>query len=282
MSLSGVHAHCIGIRASITRGIIADMSVQEEISTKRPAWDSENLALNPHTVDDKADRVEAMFTSIARKYDFNNRLHSLWQDQIWRQHTVDIANVTRNDVVLDVACGTGDLAMAFCRAGAQSVQGIDFTKAMLDIAMTKAETADLQITYSQGDAMALDVPDCSADIVSIAFGIRNVQVPSKALKEFYRVLKPGGRLVVLEFSTPQNTLIRMFNNLYTKRIMPITATLIAHDTSGAYKYLPKSVESFSDAQMLADEIQSAGFESIDQFPQTFGVCTITRGIKNFT
>lgn len=282
MSLSSIHVHCIGIHATNTRGIIAVMTVQEEISTKTPVWDRQILAANPHRVDDKAERVEAMFTSIAQKYDLNNRLHSLWQDQIWRQHAVDIANLKEDDVVLDVACGTGDLAMAFSRAGAQSVQGIDFTQAMLDIAVSKAAIADLEIAYTQGDAMALDVPDDSADIVSIAFGIRNVQDPGKALAEFYRVLKPGGRLVVLEFSTPQNALIRMLNNFYTKHIMPITATLIAHDTSGAYKYLPISVESFNDAQMLGDEIKRAGFGSVDQFPQTFGVCTITRGEKSFT
>ncbi|HIN09690.1 MAG TPA: bifunctional demethylmenaquinone methyltransferase/2-methoxy-6-polyprenyl-1,4-benzoquinol methylase UbiE [Phycisphaerales bacterium] len=282
MSLSSVDGNCIGIHTLNTRGMIVEMPVQEEISTKTPAWDSENLASNPHAVDDKASRVEAMFSSIARKYDLNKRLHSFWQDQIWRQHTVEAANLTGNDVVFDIACGTGDLAMAFSRAGVKPVVGIDFTQAMLDIAVAKATNADLQIEYRLGDAMALDVPDCSADIVSIAFGIRNVQDPNKALAEFYRILKPGGRLVVLEFSTPQNSLIRMFNNIYTKHIMPITATLIAQDTSGAYKYLPRSVEAFSDAQLLAQEIESVGFESIDQFPQTFGVCTITRGIKSFT
>ena len=279
MTLSSVDAHCIGIHALNTRGIIVDMKVQEEIASKKPAWDDENLASNPHDVEDKAARVEAMFTSIARKYDLNNRLHSLWQDQIWRQHAVELANIAENDVVFDIACGTGDLAMAFSRTGVRSVKGIDFTQAMLDIAVHKASVANLPITYSQGDAMALDLPDCSADVVSIAFGIRNVQEPGKALAEFHRILKPGGRLVILEFSTPKNAIIRVLNTFYTNRVMPITATLIAQDTSGAYKYLPKSVASFSDAKTLAEEVSKIGFQSVEQFSQTFGVCTITRGVK---
>ncbi len=279
MTLSSLVDHCIGIHAPNTRGIIVDMTVQEEIVQQKPAWDDEKLASNPHDVKDKAARVEAMFTSIARRYDLNNRLHSLWQDQIWRQHAVELSNIAENEVVFDIACGTGDLAMAFSRAGVRSVRGIDFTQAMLDIAIHKADVADLSITYSQGDAMALDVPDCSADVVSIAFGIRNVQDPKKALTEFYRILKPRGRLVILEFSSPKNAFIRVLNDFYTNRIMPITATLIAKDTSGAYKYLPKSVSSFSDAQALATEVAKVGFQDVEQFSQTFGVCTITRGVK---
>jgi demethylmenaquinone methyltransferase/2-methoxy-6-polyprenyl-1,4-benzoquinol methylase len=127
--------------------------------------------------------------------------------------------------------------------------------------------------------MQLDLPDASADVVSIAFGIRNVQEPSKAFAEFYRILRSGGRLVVLEFSTPKNALLRFCNNFYTKKVMPITATVISGDTSGAYKYLPKSVETFADAKELAVEIERAGFSEINQSSQTFGVCTITSAIK---
>ena len=132
----------------------------------------------------------------------------------------------------------------------------------------------------QGDAMDLHLEDESADVVSIAFGIRNVQDSAKAFAEFYRILKPGGRVVVLEFSTPPNSAIRWLNNLYTKRVMPVTASIIACDTSGAYKYLPKSVESFLDPAELATEIQQTGFSTIQQVPQTFGVCTITTAVKN--
>ncbi|MGY8753818.1 MAG: ubiquinone/menaquinone biosynthesis methyltransferase, partial [Phycisphaerales bacterium] len=180
------------------------MTVQDDLSPKTPVWSGDDLAQNPHCVEDKAQRVEAMFTAIARRYDLNNRLHSMWQDQIWRTRAVKAANLTGNEDVVDVACGTGDLAMAFYKANVKSVLGVDFTKAMLDLAVIKAQRAGLAIDYKQGDAMTLELQDASADVVSIAFGIRNVQDTKKAFAEFYRILRPNGRLVVLEFSTPKN------------------------------------------------------------------------------
>jgi demethylmenaquinone methyltransferase/2-methoxy-6-polyprenyl-1,4-benzoquinol methylase len=255
------------------------MTVHDEITSKKPAWSGEDLEVNPHLASDKAKRVEVMFSSIAQSYDVNNRIHSMWRDQAWRRRAVKIAMATSKDDVVDIACGTGDLAMAFCKAGVHSVLGIDFTLAMLNIAVIKAERAQLPIEYRQGDAMDLRLDDASADIVSIAFGIRNVQSPKKALAEFYRVLRPNGRLIVLEFSTPQNVVLRTLNSFYTKRVMPITASLIARDTSGAYQYLPKSVETFTNPSELATEIKEAGFVQVEQVPLTFGVCTITKAIK---
>ena len=259
------------------------MPLHDEISPKiigAPAWSGTVLSKNPHSAEDKAERVEAMFTSIAHSYDLNNRVHSMWQDQAWRARAVKMATVSSGDDVVDVACGTGDLSMAFYKANVCSVIGIDFTQAMLDVAVTKAEASAMKIDYRQGDAMDLDLPDNSADVVSIAFGIRNVQDPSKAFSEFYRVLRPAGRLIVLEFSTPKNWLVRVCNNLYTNRIMPITATFISRDKSGAYKYLPKSIATFADATTLGEEIQRSGFVGMHQVPQTFGVCTITVATKN--
>lgn len=251
----------------------------DEKTTKGPVWSGEDLRKNPHSAVDKAGRVEAMFTSIAQKYDLNNRLHSMWQDQVWRQRAVAIANVTPTDDVVDVACGTGDLAIAFCKAGAHSVLGVDFTLAMLDIAVTKSEIAGLPIEYRQGDAMELKLKDESADIVSIAFGIRNVQDPVKAMAEFYRILRPSGRIVVLEFSNPPNGILRALNTFYTHQVMPLTATLIAGDTSGAYKYLPKSIDTFTNPDELAHELEGVGFCDVQQSPQTFGVCTILKAVK---
>ncbi|MCH2146931.1 MAG: bifunctional demethylmenaquinone methyltransferase/2-methoxy-6-polyprenyl-1,4-benzoquinol methylase UbiE [Phycisphaerales bacterium] len=253
---------------------------QESSLGTETAWTEEELAENPHQACDKAKRVEAMFTAIAGKYDLNNRLHSLWQDQRWRKRAVELSGISQHSTVVDVACGTGDLSIAFKQAGAEHVIGIDFTSAMLDLALTKSTIAGTDIVFQQGDAMDLKLEDESADVVSIAFGIRNVQEPEKAIGEFYRILKPGGTLVILEFSTPSNSAIRFCNDVYTKHIMPFTATLIAGDTSGAYQYLPKSVETFSTAEELADSVEQCGFEKLRQFPQTFGVCTITRAMKS--
>jgi len=221
-----------------------------------------------------------MFSAIAGSYDLNNRLHSLGRDQAWRRNAVKLCAVQPSDDVLDVACGTGDLAMAFAQAGPRSVTAVDFSEQMLDRARDKqqrAKTDALEIEYRTADAMALPFADESFDIVSIAFGLRNVAEPMSALREFQRVLRAGGRLVVLEFSEPKQPVLRWFSNLYCRRIMPITATLIARDRTGAYRYLPKSVETFASPEQLERELREAGFAEVEQHPQTFGICTATIG-----
>lgn len=224
-----------------------------------------------------------MFAAIARKYDLNNRLHSLWQDQLWRRFAVRFADLKPGDRVLDVACGTGDLSMAFARAagkGGGGVTGLDITDEMLDVARHKLHRLPPplaeKISYAQGDAQHLPFADGSFDVVSIAFGIRNVQDPAKALAEFRRVLSPNGRLIILEFAEPRNPLVRAFNNLYSKRIMPITATLIAHDRSGAYKYLPRSVSTFMAPGQMRSALEAAGFTGVETRPLSMGICMCYR------
>jgi demethylmenaquinone methyltransferase/2-methoxy-6-polyprenyl-1,4-benzoquinol methylase len=217
-----------------------------------------------------------MFAAIARSYDLNNRLHSFWRDQAWRRFAIGQVAVRPGDICLDVACGTGDLTEALARAGAARVTGLDFTPQMLDVARERAgrlprECAE-RITYIQGDAQDLRIPDASVDVVTIAFGIRNVLVPGKAIAEFRRVLRPGGRLAILEFSEPSFAPARWFNRLYTQRIMPLTATVIARDKSGAYKYLPKSVETFLTPGEFVNVLREAGFRDIEATLLTMGVC----------
>ena len=243
-----------------------------------PAWSDDDLAGDPHATPDKARRVQAMFEAIAGRYDLNNRVHSFGRDVAWRRRAVLAARLRAGDEVLDVACGTGDLAEALssARPRPSRVVGVDFTPGMLEIARAKAERRrpPVQIDYRLGDAMALECPDASFDVVSIAFGLRNVSDPPKAISEFRRVLRPGGRLVVLEFSEPRFPPMRWFNRLYTERIMPRTAAWLARDRSGAYRYLPKSVASFSGVATVGRWIKDAGFEDLRQRPLTFGVCTI--------
>ncbi len=220
-----------------------------------------------------------MFAAIAGSYDLNNRLHSLWQDQAWRRRAVREAAVRPSDEVLDCACGTGDLTRLFAAAGAAKVVGLDFTREMLDIARARrvaGRKPDERTSYIEGDAMALPFADASFDIVSIAFGIRNVASPERALREFRRVLRPGGRLVILEFDRPTFPLLGAFADFYTRRIMPITATLISGDRSGAYKYLPASVQTFMNRTQLGELITRCGFSGWGARPLSLGICVCHR------
>lgn len=242
-----------------------------------------------------------MFAAIAPSYDLNNRLHSFGRDQSWRRKAVRLADLRNDDVVIDVACGTGDLTLAmyhglWMQSGdwppvRGQVIGIDFTFDMLPLARQKARSsiegrrkdrrisADDYVTFLNGDAQAIPLPDQCCDVVSIAFGIRNVQDPAAALSEFRRILRPGGRVIVLEFSEPTNPLLRALNRLYCGRIMPVTATWISRDKTGAYKYLPRSVETFWSRERMCEMIRAAGFSQVTQHPMTFGVCVCYRGFK---
>ncbi len=241
------------------------------------AWSDHDLAANPHERSDKPERVRRMFAAIAASYDLNNRVHSLWQDQSWRRFAVRQAEVKPTDIALDVACGTGDLSQALARAGAAKVIGLDFTFEMLEVARHKAgclppSSNPDRITYIQGDAQQMPLADGSTDVVTIAFGIRNVLEPARAMAEFRRVLRPGGRLVVLEFAQPRLAPVRWFNNLYCRQIMPRTATWIAGDKSGAYKYLPKSVQTFLTPAHMCEMIRAAGFASVVPTSLSMGIC----------
>ncbi|MHC5022957.1 MAG: bifunctional demethylmenaquinone methyltransferase/2-methoxy-6-polyprenyl-1,4-benzoquinol methylase UbiE [Planctomycetota bacterium] len=251
-------------------------------SSAETAWTANELRQDPHQQADKADRVQRMFEAIADSYDLNNRLHSFGRDQAWRRAAVRLCRVGPTDRVLDVACGTGDLAEAFCRARPEAVVGADFTNAMLERARAKANArrrrpGEPAPSYILADAMDLQLQDASFDVVSIAFGIRNVSNPNAAAREFRRILRPGGRVVILEFSEPRNPVLRALSRLYTCRIMPRTASLIARDRSGAYRYLPASISTFLDREAMRRLLEEAGFENVTTHPMTFGVCVAYLG-----
>lgn len=265
--------------AALPATSITDASTAVTVVT---GWTKAELATNPHADAEKSRKVRGMFAAIAHSYDLNNRLHSFGRDQAWRRFAVQRAGVQPGDRVLDVACGTGDLTEAFAKTKASAVIGCDFTREMLDVARTKAirlpTDASARVHYVEGDAQNLAFPSASFDIVSIAFGIRNVQRPEKALAEFRRVLKPGGRLIVLEFDRPPFAPVRWINQLYCSKIMPLTATLISHDRSGAYRYLPRSVGTFMSKDAMVQSIEAAGFADISATPLTLGVCVCYRAV----
>jgi demethylmenaquinone methyltransferase / 2-methoxy-6-polyprenyl-1,4-benzoquinol methylase len=283
----------------------------DDAKSSPAAWDDALLA-NPHAVADKRTRVRNMFAAIAPTYDLNNRLHSLWMDQRWRRKAVKLANLKATDVVVDVACGTGDLALEFLyklswlnepldRAPTRNqVLGIDLTFAMLPIAAKKLKNwlfryRDIHQWNSEdqwlshrvrsmklvnGDAQSLPVGDGCCDVASIAFGIRNVQDPFAAVREFHRILRPYGCAIILEFSLPTNSILRALYNFYFRQVLPRTATLISGDKTGAYKYLPESVNTFIGRQQMVSMMRDAGFTNVEQFPLTFGVCVCYRGVKS--
>jgi demethylmenaquinone methyltransferase/2-methoxy-6-polyprenyl-1,4-benzoquinol methylase len=223
-----------------------------------------------------------MFSAIADSYDLNNRLHSLGRDQAWRRAAVRMAQLQDEDVVLDAACGTGDLTLEFAKAHPKRVIGSDFTFDMLGLARRKTDTtakSTAPVHYHTADALALPLADQSVDVVSIAFGIRNVTDSAAALDEFYRVLRPGGRMIVLEFGLPRHKLLRASYDFYFNHILPRTATLVAGDRTGAYKYLPRSVNTYLDRPAMEQLLRDTGFHEVTSRALTFGIAIAYRGTK---
>lgn len=204
------------------------------------------------------------FDKIARDYDRMNHLMTAGLDRCWRKSAVR----GLHGKVLDVACGTGDMAVELLRQGC-SVTGVDLSKEMMAIAKRKAPQAE----YRLADAEHLPFGDASFDAVTCAFGVRNFVHLEQGLHEMLRVLKPGGRMVILELATPDSSLIRPFYNLYTRRIIPWLGQRLAGSRE-AYTYLPRSIERFPKGDAFLQLIQNSGFRIQEscQRKLTFGVC----------
>ncbi|MGB0716825.1 MAG: bifunctional demethylmenaquinone methyltransferase/2-methoxy-6-polyprenyl-1,4-benzoquinol methylase UbiE [Phycisphaerae bacterium] len=253
-------------------------STVEGVATTAPraAW-TQDLLQDPHHVPDKARRVQSMFNGIAPRYEFINSLFSFGRDAAWRRKAVRVAGITPDDLVLDIACGTGDFARAFHRAGPKRVVGCDFAHDMLRKA---AEREDGPTAWCEADAQHLPFLDGSFTVTSCAFGVRNFQDLDRGLREMHRVLRPGGRAVILEFTEPRNRVMRFLNDLYSKRFMPTAASWISGDRLGAYRYLPKSVESFLTAEAMKARLLQAGFARVETRPMTMGIVTIYLGWRD--
>ena len=230
---------------------------------------------------DKAEKVQGVFSSVASKYDVMNDFMSLGIHRFWKDAMMDWLAPIRGQALLDVAGGTGDISFRFLqRASGANATVLDLTEPMLAEGRKRAETIGIsgQLEWVVGDAMALPFEDDSFDVYTISFGIRNVTDPQKALSEAYRVLKPGGRIMVLEFSHIPNNLFLWFYDKFSFNVIPRLGQIIASDRS-SYQYLVESIRKFPKQESFMKLVNAAGFENTKYRNLTMGVACLHSGWK---
>lgn len=231
----------------------------------------------------KKENIRTMFDSIASDYDRLNHILSLDIDKGWRKKAVrEIAGSGLRMDILDVACGTGDFAIAIARAASPEshVTGLDLSEGMMEIGRKKVHAAGLdgRISMEQGDCEQMNFPDGTFDRVSAAFGVRNFEHLEKGLREMLRVLKPGGKTVILELSVPGNPVLRFLYKLYFLHVLPAVGGKVSGDKA-AYRYLPASVLRFPKPKEFARIMENCGFERVQVKSFTFGICRMYSGYK---
>lgn len=231
--------------------------------------------------EEKAGKVQGVFTSVASKYDIMNDVMSAGIHRIWKEAMMDWLSPRPGQKLLDVAGGTGDISFKFLkRAGRGHATVLDLTEDMLVEGRKRAEASEMSesLDWITGDAMALPFADNTFDVYTISFGIRNVTRPEDALKEAFRVLRPGGRLMVLEFSQLPNPMMQKAYDLYSFNFIPKMGKSIAND-SESYQYLVESIRRFPDQDTFLRMIKSAGFENASYRNLTMGVACLHSGWK---
>jgi demethylmenaquinone methyltransferase/2-methoxy-6-polyprenyl-1,4-benzoquinol methylase len=224
----------------------------------------------------KKEQVALMFNNIARRYDFLNHFLSLGIDKIWRRKTIKtLKGVAPNPILLDVASGTGDLAITALKLNPQKIVGIDISEEMLRIGKEKIKKKKLEeiIHLQIGDSENIQFENDYFDGVTVAFGVRNFENLNKGLSEMHRVLKPNGRLAILEFSKPKSFPIKQIYNFYFKIILPFIGKLVSKDNA-AYTYLPESVIQFPERNLFIQELEKVGYKNCTFRTLSFGIATI--------
>lgn len=236
--------------------------------------------MKPYNTDQtKKEEVREMFDNIAPKYDLLNHTLSVNIDRIWRRRVVNEVRRAKPRRILDVATGTGDLAIALARRIRDvQVMGVDLSEAMLAVARRKVEARGLdnRIVLERGDAEHLDVADASVDAATVAFGVRNFGDLAAGLRELARTIKPGGKVVILEFSRPRNRVFRALYEFYSYKILPRIGGLVSRDKQ-AYEYLPASVGEFPAPAVFLEMMEKAGFRNCRARSQSFGIAQIYIG-----
>ena len=245
------------------------------------AGESPSLRFDGQVHRKEASRIARMFDRIAPTYDVLNHLLSANVDVRWRRQAVSMLALDGSERVLDACTGTGDLALALKEGGAANVHGTDFAPEMIRLAERKLAEHDLttngadeHVAFQVADTAALPFEDQSFDVATVAFGVRNLEDLDAGLRELGRVLKPGGRLLVLEFSRPPNPVFRAIYHTYFMIVLPLIGNLVSGGADTAYTYLPRSVLSFPGPEALSQRIHDAGFASVDVTPLTFGIASI--------
>lgn len=228
----------------------------------------------------KKDQVEEMFDHISHRYDFLNHLLSLNVDKIWRRKAIKLLERYNPETILDIATGTGDFAIAAKRLNPKHITGVDISEGMLNIGRKKLKRMELEqlIELQKGDSEDLPFADNSYDAVIVAFGVRNFENLEKGLTEIFRVLKPGGACIVLEFSKPRKVPFRQLYFFYFDKILPLLGKMVSKDNR-AYTYLPESVREFPDGDSFISVLSKTGFENNRWLPQTFGIASIYEAQK---
>ena len=230
----------------------------------------------------KADMVAGVYNSVAARYDLMNDLMSGGIHRLWKRFTIELSGVRRGNAVLDLAGGTGDLAARFADIVGDTGQVVlaDINDSMLRVGRDKLIDSGRapNITFAQADAQYLPFPDDSFDCISIAFGLRNVTDKDRALRSMLRVLKPGGRLLVLEFSKPENDLLSKAYDTYSFRVLPLMGKLVTQD-SDSYQYLAESIRMHPDQDTLLGMMEDAGFTRCEYHNMTGGIVAVHRGVK---
>ena len=233
-------------------------------------------------VEEKAGKVADVFHSVAGKYDLMNDLMSGGVHRLWKRMTIEMSGVRRGNMVLDIAGGTGDLTAKFSRiVGSKgTVVLADINDSMLRVGRDRLMDLGIvnNVKFSQADAQYLPFPDNSFDVITIAFGLRNVTDKDLALRSMLRVLKPGGRLLVLEFSSPANPILSKIYDTYSFSILPKLGKLFANDAD-SYQYLAESIRMHPDQETLQGMMDNAGFANTDFHNMTGGVVALHRGVK---
>lgn len=228
----------------------------------------------------KKQQVEQMFDTISGNYDNLNRMISLGTDQGWRKKVLQMVSDTQPETILDIATGTGDLAILLSKSNATKIVGLDLSAGMLEVGKQKVKALGLdnKIEMIQGDSENLPFQDNTFDAITVAFGVRNFENLEKGLTEILRVLKPNGIFVILETSVPTKFPFKQGYNFYMKTFMPLMGKIFSKDKK-AYEYLSESAKNFPYGEKLNAILRKVGFENVKHNPQTMGVATIYSASK---